>query len=68
MTWQRIIDADAHMFEPPTLRTHALPLSSSGSAWPSSREALARDFGAIPEPDRCKIVCENAASLCGFEG
>ena len=36
------------------------------ATWPHSQEVLARDFGALPEGDRRKIVYENAARLYGF--
>ncbi|MGH7841897.1 MAG: amidohydrolase family protein [Candidatus Binataceae bacterium] len=36
------------------------------ATWPHSREVLARDFAALPEVDRRKIVCDNAANLYRF--
>ena len=36
------------------------------ATWPHSQEVLARDFGALPEADRRRIVYENAARLYGF--
>ena len=36
------------------------------ATWPHSQEVLARDFSAIPEADRRKIVRENCAKVYGF--
>jgi predicted TIM-barrel fold metal-dependent hydrolase len=36
--------------------------------WPDSQEFIAREVGHLPEAQRKKIVCGNAASLYGFTG
>lgn len=34
--------------------------------WPDSQEYIQRELGALPEPVRGKIICENAGRLYGF--
>jgi predicted TIM-barrel fold metal-dependent hydrolase len=38
----------------------------SESTWPQSKQFLDRIFAGVPEEDRRKITCENAAQLFGF--
>lgn len=36
------------------------------TTWPNSRDSLARQFAGVPDEDRRKIVCDNAARLWGL--
>ncbi len=38
----------------------------SDSTWPNSQRVLAEHFTGVPDEERHKIVCENAARLYGF--
>ena len=38
----------------------------SESTWPQSKQFLDRIFTGVPEEDRRKITCDNAAQLFGF--
>lgn len=88
---QKIISADSHMCEPPTLwvdridrrfRDHAPRivkdpdgkkgsffvcenLPHQASTFPNSREFVEKTFVGVPEADKRKIICENAAQLYG---
>jgi hypothetical protein len=42
------------------------PFPHSESTWPQSKQFLDRIFTGVPEEDRRKITCENAAQLFGF--
>ena len=37
------------------------------STWPRSRESIEHDFAGVPEADRIKMTCTNAAKLYGFK-
>ena len=37
------------------------------STWPRSRESIEHDFVGVPEADRIKMTCTNAARLYGFK-
>jgi predicted TIM-barrel fold metal-dependent hydrolase len=36
------------------------------STWPRSRESIEHDFAGVPQADRIKMTCTNAAKLYGF--
>ena len=37
------------------------------STWPKSRGSIDRVFAGVPEADRIKMTCTNAAKLYGFK-
>ena len=37
------------------------------STWPRSRESIEHDFAGVPDADRVKMTCTNAARLYGFD-
>jgi predicted TIM-barrel fold metal-dependent hydrolase len=37
------------------------------STWPHSREVFGRLFSGVPEPDRRRILADNAAELYHFD-
>ena len=37
------------------------------STWPRSRESIEHDFAGVPQADRVKMTCTNAARLYGFD-